>query len=152
MQSKNLVTGLALGIVFIAGCATQNATREPVKRAQRELEIPVIQVREDFRALNNSDARVKIAVSCEGAGSYCTPYASGWTVVVNKTQNIVFNMITDPYVFDNMGIEFADTSYTCTPDSSTQYTCRPNNPSTGYHKYTIRVVGTTTNDPFVFTY
>jgi hypothetical protein len=148
MQRRNLVMGLALGILFTAGCATQTAPSETMK--QREINPPEIKVLQDFR---KTDAIVKISVACAGqSSSSCTPYPSGFIVGVDKTQNIVFPLVTASYMFENIGIQFADNSYSCTRNSDTQYTCYPNNPSSLLHKYTIRVVGTTPNDPFVFTY
>jgi hypothetical protein len=154
MRRKTLVIAVALAVVITAGCALQDGSRVSTKGEQEELAPTAIVVQQNFRTLGVDDAVVKIWVHCvpDTSQPYCTPYPSAWIAGVNNQQKIVFKLVPS-HAFGSPGIQFDDNSYSpCDRDSATQYTCRPNNPSVDFHKYTIKVVDTTTNDPFVFTY
>jgi hypothetical protein len=152
MDRTNLVIALALAGAFTGGCTTQGASSQPGKRELQPLDPTVIQVVQDFRKTLD-EAPVKIGVFCGGpTNTNCTSYPSAQIVNVNNTQTVTFTIVPTGWVFDYPGIDFPDKSFTCTRTSGIKYTCTPNNPSVDFHKYTIKIVNTTPNDPFVFTY
>ena len=154
MQTRTVVTVLALSIVFTAGCATQD-TKSSGRKGGPESNVAEL-VRDSSTVVGLTNVVVNVYVKCIPPSSTdpstCLPNPDAFVIVTNPSQIIVFNIIGDGRTFADRGIEFEQSDFDCKrSDDRKVYTCSPYSPRRGtYLKYTIRTDGAIPNDPYAF--